>query len=428
MAVALHGSTLGGGVGEQAGPDFFISFTSADATWAKWIATELEKAGHTTVSQVQDFRPGHDFVHEMHRAVTSARRTIAVLSPEYLDSEFGEAEWRVAFANDPSGHLGKLVPVKVRACQPPGLLRARVHVDLVDADEETARRRLLDGVGPAGRGPVSTTRTDPAPFPGTRAATAARGRRRVLAALVAGIVLLVAVTTSTAWALSSAASLSGRQSAAGEVTPTAAPTEEVVAAAVPTPPGDPPAGVFGAGPALRAAPAVGQPSEEQPVDVRPQPPRVPLEITTERLPSITLGESWSVTFKARGGVAPYEWSIVDGAAPEGLVLQPSGRLSGKAKAPGRATFTIAVEDERGERATRTLVLSVPQPSPPEPDPLPGDINRDGAVDCADMDILRSDWGKTGSNLRSDLNADGTVGSTDMSIMLSHWTGEPNSTC
>ena len=45
--------------------------------------------------------PGHDFVHEMQRATASAARTIAVLSPAYFGSRFGEAEWRVAFAAGP---------------------------------------------------------------------------------------------------------------------------------------------------------------------------------------------------------------------------------------------------------------------------------------------------------------------------------------
>lgn len=38
--------------------DFFISYNSADRTWAEWIAWQLEEAGYTTVLQAWDFRPG----------------------------------------------------------------------------------------------------------------------------------------------------------------------------------------------------------------------------------------------------------------------------------------------------------------------------------------------------------------------------------
>jgi TIR domain len=57
----------------------------------------------TTVLQAWDFRPGSDFVHQMQQATQQADRTIAVVSRAYFGSRFGEAEWRVAFAKDPTG-------------------------------------------------------------------------------------------------------------------------------------------------------------------------------------------------------------------------------------------------------------------------------------------------------------------------------------
>ncbi|GAA1562274.1 hypothetical protein GCM10009827_099730 [Dactylosporangium maewongense] len=117
-----------------------------------------------------DFRPGADFVHEMQRAVSSAVRTIAVLSPAYFGSRFGEAEWRVAFAKDPTGESGLLLPVRVQPCKPPGLLATRVHVDLVGVDEVGARRKLLAAVDRGRPRPVT------APWPGQGDAVDGRGR------------------------------------------------------------------------------------------------------------------------------------------------------------------------------------------------------------------------------------------------------------
>jgi hypothetical protein len=101
-------------------PDFFVSYTGADQAWAEWIAEQLEDAGYTTVLQAWDFRPGSDFLHQMQQATSSAQRTVAILSPAYFGSRFGEAEWRAAFAKDPTGELGLLVPVRVQDRQPPG--------------------------------------------------------------------------------------------------------------------------------------------------------------------------------------------------------------------------------------------------------------------------------------------------------------------
>jgi tetratricopeptide (TPR) repeat protein len=156
-------------VSEGDGRDFFVSYTGVNESWARWICVQLEQAGYSTVSQVLDFRPGQDFVHAMQVAVTSATRTIAVLSPAYFESRFGEAEWRVAFEADPSGERGLLVPVRVQPYTAPGLLAARVYVDLVDLDEHAARERLLAAVGPP------PTRPTTAPFPGAPSAGAGVG-------------------------------------------------------------------------------------------------------------------------------------------------------------------------------------------------------------------------------------------------------------
>jgi hypothetical protein len=80
--------------------DFFISYTQADRDWAEWIAWQLEGAGYSTVIQAWDFRPGQNFVSAMHRAAQEAERTMPLLSPFYLKSKFGEAEWTVAFGRN----------------------------------------------------------------------------------------------------------------------------------------------------------------------------------------------------------------------------------------------------------------------------------------------------------------------------------------
>jgi hypothetical protein len=66
----------------------------------------LERVGYTTKLQSWDFAAGTDFVHGMQEAVSAAARTIAVLSPAYLYSKFGEAEWRAVFVRDPTAFLG----------------------------------------------------------------------------------------------------------------------------------------------------------------------------------------------------------------------------------------------------------------------------------------------------------------------------------
>jgi tetratricopeptide (TPR) repeat protein len=135
--------------------DFFISYNKADYSWAEWIAWQLEEAGYTTVIQVWDFRPGFNFVLEMQKAAIEAKRTIAVLSPNYLSATFTQPEWAAAFAQDPTGEKGTLVPVRVRECKLEGLLSQVTYIDLVGLNEQDAKEELLRGVGTERAKPIS---------------------------------------------------------------------------------------------------------------------------------------------------------------------------------------------------------------------------------------------------------------------------------
>ncbi len=126
--------------------DFFISYTSADRAWAEWIGYVLEEKGFSVIIQAWDFRPGSNFVLEMQKAAADADRTIMVLSPDYLKSQFASSEWAAAFAQDPMGLERKLLPVMVRPCSLTGLLTPLVHIALVSEDEDSARTLLIDGV------------------------------------------------------------------------------------------------------------------------------------------------------------------------------------------------------------------------------------------------------------------------------------------
>jgi len=160
--------------------DFFISYNKADREWAEWIAWQLEEAGYTTVLQAWDFRPGSNFVLDMQRASAEAQRTIAVLSPDYLTALYTQPEWAAAFARDPAGEKGTLLPVRVRECNLRGLLPQIVYIDLVGLDETAAKERLLAGArferakpttAPAFPGEAARAVPERPRFPGSPTAT-----------------------------------------------------------------------------------------------------------------------------------------------------------------------------------------------------------------------------------------------------------------
>jgi hypothetical protein len=100
----------------------------------------------------------------MDRAHTQSRRTIAVLSPDYLASRFTAPEWAARFAEDATSRHDRLIPVRVRSCALEGLLAQIVHVDLVGCDEAAAKKRLLDRVSS-----IRTKPDEPPLFPSSTA-------------------------------------------------------------------------------------------------------------------------------------------------------------------------------------------------------------------------------------------------------------------
>ena len=144
--------------------DFFISYTQADRAWAEWIAWVLEEDGHKVLIHAWDFVPGSNWIQGMRAGAWKAERTVAVLSPDYLASEFGTAEWEAAWAPDPLGAQRKLLTVRVKDCDRPDFLAAVVSVDLFGISEADARARLRMVVSSAIAGRAKPF--EPPGFPG----------------------------------------------------------------------------------------------------------------------------------------------------------------------------------------------------------------------------------------------------------------------
>jgi hypothetical protein len=155
------------------GWDFFISYTEADRAWAEWIAWALEEDEHHILVRAWDSGPGSDRVRDLRAGTRDATRTIAVLSSDYLNSVYGGAEWRAAWAGDPEGVGRKLLTVRVADCDGPdqGTLLPAGRADLFGLSEGTAmtRLRLMASAAIAGR-----ARPPAAPGPGPRAGGQAR--------------------------------------------------------------------------------------------------------------------------------------------------------------------------------------------------------------------------------------------------------------
>jgi tetratricopeptide (TPR) repeat protein len=117
--------------------DFFVSRAGADAGAAELIADIIRDAGLEPFYQNEHF--GHaDFMRRMEQGCESGVRMIALLSPEYQQSEYCRAEYNHVLGKDPANFNERLVVLRVAPCDPVGSLQNLPYTDLVPVMSDRA--------------------------------------------------------------------------------------------------------------------------------------------------------------------------------------------------------------------------------------------------------------------------------------------------
>jgi hypothetical protein len=87
----------------------------------------------------------------------------------------------------------------------------------------------------------------------------------------------------------------------------------------------------------------------------------PLTITTSSLAAGTVGQPYSPSLAASGGVSPYTWAITSGSLPVGCNLNPAtGAITGTPTVAGTSSITVAATDSAtpSSSASKTFTLTV----------------------------------------------------------------------
>jgi hypothetical protein len=87
-----------------------------------------------------------------------------------------------------------------------------------------------------------------------------------------------------------------------------------------------------------------------------------LAILTSALPNASLGDVYTASLVAAGGVPPYAWTIISGSAPPaGLAMSTSGEFTGAPTEFGAFNFTVEVTDSAASSVSGAVSIQVLNP-------------------------------------------------------------------
>ncbi|MCH8807596.1 MAG: TIR domain-containing protein, partial [Planctomycetes bacterium] len=152
--------------------DVFISYSSKDKKWVRGeLLKRIEQAGLTAFIDHGGFTPGAPSIEECERGVEQCRKTLLILTPDYVVSDWCAIENILAQTLDPANRQLRLIPLLKKDCEKPLRIAALTHIDFTDgADLDLAWRQLLTALGapPEPEPPKQPQRDDwflPHPYP-----------------------------------------------------------------------------------------------------------------------------------------------------------------------------------------------------------------------------------------------------------------------
>jgi len=144
--------------------DVFVSYSSKDKEWVRGeLVKRIEEAGLRAFIDFRDFEPGAASITEMTRGVQTCRKTLLVLSENYIKSEWCELEQIMLQVLSPANRELRFIPLLRERCSKPLTIAGFNHIDFTDeGDEILAWTQLLTALGapPIQVAPEAPTRAD----------------------------------------------------------------------------------------------------------------------------------------------------------------------------------------------------------------------------------------------------------------------------
>jgi hypothetical protein len=161
--------------------DVFISYSSRDADWVRgWLLPQLEAASLQVCIDYRDFDVGAPSLENMEQAAERSAKTLIVITPNWVESEWTNFEALLTQTQDPAARRRRVVPLMLEKAKLPARLAMLTYADFMDAARrEVELERIIAAIKPgARRGNVTVASgAGPSTHPPTEQETAEPGPR-----------------------------------------------------------------------------------------------------------------------------------------------------------------------------------------------------------------------------------------------------------
>jgi hypothetical protein len=149
--------------------DAFVSYSHQDSAWVSSVLLpRLEGEGLRVCIDTRDFEVGVPSLVNMENAVEHSRKTLLVLTPNWVASQWTGFEGLLVQTKDPVGRGRRILPLLVQPCDLPDRLQLFTYLDLTDpAQLDFQMQRLVDAIraGPSQTQPPPVDPAVSAPLP-----------------------------------------------------------------------------------------------------------------------------------------------------------------------------------------------------------------------------------------------------------------------
>jgi nucleoside phosphorylase len=129
--------------------DVFISHSSKDKPWiVNTLLPQLQAEGFKVWIDHENISVGSSILENIEQAILTSRKTILVMSPNYLEGNWCKTEFEILLQNrDPANEKSRLIPLLIQKCQLPLAVRSLTYLNFVNPENEvTERQKLIDAV------------------------------------------------------------------------------------------------------------------------------------------------------------------------------------------------------------------------------------------------------------------------------------------